>query len=118
MENQNQTQTSSQKKQSKKKVEFILTGEVVSRKADKTATVSVERIFQHTGYKKIVRKKKNYLVHDEHNRCKPGDRVKIKLVRPLSKLKRWLLMDILEPAAAKDEVIKIEENEIEREVSQ
>jgi len=116
MENQNQTQTSSQKKQSKKKVEFILTGEVVSTKADKTTTVSVERIFQHPGYKKIVRKKKNYLVHDEHNRCKPGDRVKIKLVRPLSKLKRWLLVDILETAEVKDAGLK--ENETESEVSQ
>jgi small subunit ribosomal protein S17 len=89
----------------KKRVEIVLTGEVVSTKADKTASVNVERIFQHPVYKKIVRKRKKYLVHDEHNKCKPGDVVKIKLVRPISKMKRWLLVDIVSTAPAK-EVLK------------
>lgn len=89
----------------KKRVEIVLTGEVVSTKADKTASVNVERIFQHPVYKKIVRKRKKYLVHDEHNKCKPGDVVKIKLVRPISKMKRWLLVDIISTAPAK-EVLK------------
>jgi small subunit ribosomal protein S17 len=98
MENQNQTQKETK---SKKKVEIILTGEVVSTKADKTISVNVERIFQHPVYKKIVRKKQKYLAHDEHNKCKPGDTVKIRLVRPISKRKRWLLVEILQSAPEK-----------------
>jgi small subunit ribosomal protein S17 len=92
-------------KEMKKRTGMVLTGEVVSAKADKTATVNVERIFQHPVYKKIVRKKKKYLVHDEHNKCKPGDMVKIKLVRPISKTKRWMLVEIVSTTPVK-EVIK------------
>lgn len=88
--------------ETRKKVEIILTGEVVSTRADKTVSVYVERIFQHHAYKKIVRKKKKYLVHDEENRCKPGDIVRIRLVRPISKMKRWLLMDIITTAPVKE----------------
>ncbi len=88
--------------EAKKKVEIILTGEVVSTKADKTASVNVERIFQHKVYKKIVRKKKKYLVHDEHNKCRTGDVVRIKLVKPISKNKRWLLLDIVSTAPAQE----------------
>ena len=87
-----------------KRVEILLTGEVVSAKADKTVSVNVERIFQHPVYKKIVKKKKKYLVHDEHNKCKPGDVVKIMLVRPISRRKRWLLVDIISTAPVKEEV--------------
>ena len=94
-----------EEKEMKKKAGMVLTGEVVSAKADKTAAVNVERIFQHPVYKKIVRKKKKYLVHDEHNKCKLGDMVKIKLVRPISKTKRWMLVDIVSTAPVK-EVIK------------
>jgi len=87
--------------ETKKKL-IILTGEVVSTRADKTLSVNVERIFQHPVYNKIVRKKKRYLVHDEKNQCKPGDKVRIKLVRPISKHKRWLLVDILSTAPVKE----------------
>lgn len=90
--------------ETKKKREITLIGEVVSDKADKTVAVNVKRIFQHSVYKKIVRKKKKYLAHDEHNKARPGDMVKIKLVRPLSKQKRWLLVDILSTAPKKEEV--------------
>ncbi|HLP59275.1 MAG TPA: 30S ribosomal protein S17 [Candidatus Deferrimicrobium sp.] len=93
------------KETAKKKVETILTGEVVSTKADKTVSVYVERIFQHPVYKKIVRRKKKYLVHDEHNKCKSGDIVRIKLVRPISKKKRWLLIDIVSTAPKKEEEV-------------
>jgi small subunit ribosomal protein S17 len=75
---------------------------VVSNKADKTVSVDVVRIFQHPVYKKIVRKKKKYLVHDEKNQCNPGDTVRIRLVRPISKRKRWLLVDILSTAPVKE----------------
>jgi small subunit ribosomal protein S17 len=104
MENQSQTK---QETQSKKKVEIILTGEVVSTKAEKTVSVNVERYFQHTVYKKIVRKKKKYLVHDEHNRCKAGDKVRIKLVSPISKRKRWLLVDVLSTSPGKEKEAEV-----------
>ncbi len=101
MENQEEKDT---KATIRRRVETLLTGEVVSTKADKTISVSVERLFQHPVYKKIVRKKKKYLVHDEHNKCKAGDVVRIKLVRPISKKKRWLLLDIVSTAPKKEEV--------------
>ena len=82
--------------------EIILTGQVVSTKADKTIAVSVERVFQHTVYKKIVRKKRKYLAHDEANKFKEGDVVKIKLVRPLSKHKRWLAIELISSAPGKE----------------
>jgi small subunit ribosomal protein S17 len=100
MENQNNQETK------QKKVETILTGEVLSTKSDKTISVSVERIIQHPAYKKIVRKKKKYLAHDEKNQCKPGDIVTIRLVRPISKRKRWLLMNILQTAQVKEQVVE------------
>ncbi len=102
MENQN-----NQEMKTRKKVETILTGEVFSAKGDKTISVYVERIFQHNTYKKIVRKKVKYLVHDEKNECKPGDKVKIRLVRPISKRKRWLVMDILQKALAKETSVEV-----------
>jgi len=88
----------------KKKSDIILTGEVTADKAEKTVAVNVERIFQHPVYKKIVRKKKKYLVHDADNKCKLGDVVKIKLVRPISKRKRWLVVDIVSTAPKKEVV--------------
>lgn len=110
-QNQNQNQHHPQKApkqpEKRKKGELILFGEVVSTKANKTISVSVERIFQHPVYKKIVRKKKKYLVHDEHNRCKPGDSVRIKLVRPISKWKHWLLLDVVSSAPEKEKEVEI-----------
>ena len=86
----------------KVKVERRLSGVVVTAKAQKTVTVSVERIFQHPVYKKIVRRKIRYMVHDEKGSCKPGDLVIIKLVRPLSKTKRWLVVDVKKAQAGKE----------------
>lgn len=80
---------------------IYMTGLVVGDKAEKTVSVNVERNFQHPVYKKIVRTKKKYLVHDQENKAKVGDLVKIKLVRPISKKKRWLLVDILTVAPVK-----------------
>ncbi len=91
---------------------ITLTGVVVSSKADKTVSVSVERIFMHPVYKKIVRRKKKYLAHDHDNKCKAGDEVRLVQVRPLSKRKRWLVTEIITVApekltlAAKKEVSK------------
>jgi small subunit ribosomal protein S17 len=107
-QNQNQLHPQQAPKQpeERKKGELILFGEVVSTKADKTISVSVERIFQHPVYKKIMQKKKRYMVHDEHNRCKPGDTVHIKLVRPISKRKHWLLLDVVSSAPEKEKEIE------------
>ena len=97
-----ETKTQSSKQ---KKVGITLTGLVVSAKAEKTVTVNVERIFKHPVYKKIVRKRKKYLAHDETGKCQPGDLVKIQLVRPISKRKRWMVLDILRTVQGKEELI-------------
>lgn len=83
----------------KKRVEVVLRGTVASTKADKTVSVQVERIFQHPVYKKIVRRKVKYLAHDEKNVCREGDQVDIKLVRPISKRKRWLVTQVVADTA-------------------
>jgi len=73
-------------------------GTVVANKMDKTITVSVERQFAHPLYKKIIKKSKNFLVHDESNQARVGDKVRIVESRPLSKRKRWKLVEIIEKA--------------------
>ena len=67
----------------------VLTGTVVSDKANKTITVSVERKYQHPRLKKIIKTKKKYSAHDENNKFKIGDKVSIIECRPLSKNKRF-----------------------------
>jgi len=67
----------------------ILQGEVVSDKGDKTITVNVVRRLSHPLYKKIISKSKKYAAHDEENRYKVGDSVKIQECRPISKRKTW-----------------------------
>ena len=71
----------------------ILQGTVVSDKQDKTVVVKVERRFTHPLLKKTVRRSKNYHAHDEANACKVGDTVQIVEAKPLSKLKRWAVVD-------------------------
>jgi len=71
------------------------TGVVVSDKMNKSAVVKVERRVPNPIFKKIVTKSKRYYVHDESNALKVGDRVKIVETRPLSKLKRWRIGQIL-----------------------
>lgn len=73
-------------------------GTVVSDKMDKSVTVSVETVIQHPLYKKVVRRSKKYMAHDENNECKAGDVVKIMETRPLSKNKAWRVVEILERA--------------------
>ena len=67
----------------------VLQGVVVGDKADKTVVVQVDRRIQHPLYKKIMRRSKKYLAHDEKNSRKVGDRVEIRECRPLSKSKHW-----------------------------
>ncbi|MGH1336294.1 MAG: 30S ribosomal protein S17 [Aureispira sp.] len=73
-------------------------GVVVSNKMDKTISVTVERRVKHPIYSKTVKKSKKYLAHDEENNCSIGDTVRIMETRPMSKNKRWRLVDILERA--------------------
>jgi small subunit ribosomal protein S17 len=73
-------------------------GVVTSDKMDKTITVSVERRLRHPIYGKFVKKTKKFHAHDEHNQCGVGDTVKIMETRPLSRLKRWRLVEVVEKA--------------------
>lgn len=75
-----------------------LTGEVIKTAMNKTAVVRVTRRFPHPMYKKYITRTKNYYVHDEQNSAKPGDKVIIEETRPISKLKRWRLLDVATPA--------------------
>ena len=75
-------------------------GIVVSDKMDKTVVVLVERLVQHSVYKKYVRQRKKYKAHDPDNRCRIGDQVSIVETRPLSREKRWRVQNIIKPAVA------------------
>lgn len=71
----------------------IYTGKIISNKMDKTVVVAVTRLFQHAVYKKTVRRVTKFKAHDEQNKCQIGDVVKIIEMRPLSKDKRWLVIE-------------------------
>ncbi len=71
-------------------------GIVVSNKMDKTVIVAVERKQKHPKYGKMIKLTKKFYAHDEKNECSEGDIVKIMETRPLSKLKRWRLVEIIE----------------------
>ncbi len=73
-------------------------GWVISNRLDKTIVVAVERLFRHPRYEKIIRRTSKLYAHDEKNECKIGDKVKVMETRPLSKLKRWRLSEILKKA--------------------
>jgi len=75
-------------------------GEVVSNKMTKTIVVRVERRFPHPQFKKIVTSYKKFYAHDENSQAKVGDTVCIEESRPLSKLKRWTLVKVVETAVA------------------
>ena len=74
-------------------------GTVVSNKMQKTVVVSVERLIQHQQYRKLIRRSNRFMAHDESNSCNVGDRVLIGESRPLSKDKRWVILEILHKAA-------------------
>ena len=71
-------------------------GEVVSTKMQKTIVVEVSRRVPHPLYKRIVTKRKKFYAHDEQNSCRVGDVVRIVETRPLSKLKRWKLEEVIQ----------------------
>ena len=76
----------------------VLTGVVVSDKADKTIVVMVETLVKHPLYKKYIRRRKKFMAHDPMNECGMGDKVQIIEHRPLSARKRWHLVKIMEKA--------------------
>lgn len=93
-------------------------GRVVSDSMDKTVVVEVERVIQHPFYEKYLTRNSRFKVHDEDEQAHPGDLVRIRETRPISKSKRWRLMEILEEASdvqreavAEDETDEDTENE-------
>ena len=76
----------------------VMIGTVVSDKMDKTVVVAVETSVRHKVYKKTVKRTYKLKAHDEENACKVGDKVKVMETRPLSKDKRWRLVEIIEKA--------------------
>ena len=75
-------------------------GKVVSDKMDKTIVVAIEDSVKHPLYKKIIKRTVKLKAHDENNECAIGDRVRVMETRPLSKEKRWRLVEIIEKAKA------------------
>lgn len=73
-------------------------GKVVSNKMDKTAVVAIEDNIMHPKYGKVIKRTVKFKVHDENNECNIGDKVSIMETRPLSKDKRWRLVEIIEKA--------------------
>jgi len=79
---------------------FELIGKVTSAKMEKTIVVEVLRLMQHPKYRRVVRISKKFYAHDEKREAKQGDTVKIVSSRPISRLKRWRLKEVLTPSAA------------------
>ena len=71
-------------------------GVVINNRMDKTVKVLVERLAKHKKYKKYIRLRARYMVHDSQNSCQIGNKVRIIESRPISKLKRWRLLEILD----------------------
>ena len=76
----------------------VVSGIVTSDRMDKSISVRVERIFKHPKYKKYIRRHSTYHAHDENNDCRIGDTVELMECRPMSKLKRWRLVKVLNRA--------------------
>ncbi len=89
------TTTEAATPETRKVVRKSRVGEVVSNKMDKTIVVEVERRVPHPKFKKIVRMTSKFYAHDEEGVAKIGDKVRIEETRPISKLKRWKLIEVL-----------------------
>jgi len=74
-------------------------GVVTSNKMQKTVVITVERQITHRLYKRVVRRSKNFMAHDEKNECRVGDTVRIQETRPLSSRKRWRVVEIVSKAS-------------------
>jgi len=80
----------------------VLTGRVTSAKMEKTIVVEVLRLVQHPKYRRVVRISKKFYAHDEQRQAKPGDTVRIVASRPISKLKRWRLKEVVTRSASEE----------------
>lgn len=87
-----------------------LVGRVVSDKMQKTITVLVERRVQHPRYKKFITKRTKFYAHDEHEVAREGDLVRIVESRPLSRLKRWRLVEVIKRAEGAGRADSLEES--------
>lgn len=76
----------------------VRVGRILSSRMDKTAVVVIERLVKHGEYGRYVRRRKKYVIHDENNECRDGDTVRFMETRPLSRTKRWRLVEIVERA--------------------
>ena len=92
-ENVNEVMTTDERGKRKVRV-----GKVLSSKMDKTAVVIMERLVKHAEYGRYVRRRKKFVIHDEKNECQEGDTVRFMETRPLSKTKRWRLVEVVERA--------------------
>lgn len=81
---------------SEKRHHRVMTGTVVSDKMEKTVVVKVTRLVPHPVYKRIIKRSKRYKAHDEQNRCALGDTIRIVESRPLSRDKRWRVLEVVE----------------------
>ncbi|HDJ23541.1 MAG: 30S ribosomal protein S17 [Candidatus Aminicenantes bacterium 4484_214] len=104
----------------KKSKRITRIGTVVSANMQKTVVVMVERQVQHPLYKKFIRRKKKYLAHDEYEKCKIGDVVRIVETRPISKRKRWRIQEIigLSPSKEKEKSLEEKKNDTSPNASQ
>ncbi len=96
-----------QKQQTERKRRLEVVGEVISDKMDKTITVLIYRRVRHAKYGKFVKKTSVFKAHDEKNEAKKGDKVRIQMGRPISKTKRWRLMEVVERGTAELEGVQV-----------
>jgi small subunit ribosomal protein S17 len=89
----------------------VLLGQVVSNRMQKTITVRVERRLRHPIYERVVKRSKKFHAHDENNQCQIGDQVRIIETRPLSKTKRWRLLEIVRRQVGMTTESKVEDGE-------
>jgi small subunit ribosomal protein S17 len=94
------TETQAAPQQAERSGRQELIGKVTSAKMEKTIVVEVQRLVQHPKYRRVVRISKKFYAHDEKREAKQGDTVRIVSARPLSRLKRWRLKEVLTPSAA------------------
>lgn len=96
------TQKTTEQRENTRRQEVV--GEVISDKMDKTITVQIFRRVRHEKYGKFLKKTSVYKAHDEKNEAKKGDKVRIQMTRPLSKTKRWRLLEVVQKAEQELEV--------------
>jgi len=90
---------------SERGVKKKLVGLVIGRKTDRTAVVTVSRLKKHKDYNKYITVQRKYMVHDPQNRCQVGDKVRIIESRPISRTKKWMILDVVGKAEERGEEV-------------